>query len=78
MRTIGYHGPSLFDPYHEHIWNYTLRRTTTLYPISRRDPLFTPIFSAIFSAAGISAGTTLTAVASAIATTPQSKGIQLR
>lgn len=80
LRAPYYHGPSLFDPYHEHIWNYTLRRTTTHYPIARRDPIFTPLFSAVFSAAGITAGaatTTLVSVASAIATTAVTMGLQM-
>lgn len=61
------------------LWEYTLRRTTTHYPLARRDPIFTPLFVSLgFSTAGI-AGTTISAasIASAIATTALTFGLQM-
>nr|WP_259671655.1 hypothetical protein [Rhizobium sp. NZLR3b] len=55
-----------------------LRKTSTLYPIARRDPIFTPLFTSLFTALNFSAGTAalLGAGAAAIATTALAIGIQ--
>lgn len=79
LRDERFYSHSYSDPAQRLIWEYTLRRTSTLYPVARRDPIFTPLFTAIgFSTAGI-AGTSISAVsiASAIATTALSIGIQM-
>jgi hypothetical protein len=63
---------SYSDPAQRLIWEYTLRRTSTLYPVARRDPIFTPIFTAVLGSGGFAIGaTTITyaSIASAIATT---------
>jgi hypothetical protein len=67
------------DPLQRAIWEHSLRRTTVLYPIARRDPIFTPIFTSIFASFGFSAATSglLAAGATAIATTAISIGIQM-
>ena len=78
IRDERFYTQSYSDPHLRHIWEYTLRRTTTHYPIARRDPIFTPIFTTVFGTATI-AGTSITiaSVASAIATTSLIKGIQI-
>lgn len=67
------------DPAQRQIWEPMLRKTTALWPIARRDPIFTPIFTSIFTAFGFSATTAgfLAAGAAAIATTAISIGIQM-
>jgi hypothetical protein len=55
-----------------------LRKTTSHYPVARRDPIFTPIFTSFFATLGFSASTAafLGAATTAIATTALSIGIQ--
>src|SRR4051812_11055275 len=67
------------DPLHRVIWEPMLRKTTALYPIARRDPIFTPLFTSIFASIGFSATTAafLGAGAAAIATTALSIGLQM-
>jgi hypothetical protein len=60
------------------IWEYAIRRTTAMYPIARRDPIFTPLFTAVFSGVGLT-GTALNVavgLSTAIATTALTIGIQ--
>lgn len=67
-------------PFQRHLWEFALKNTTSIYPIARRDPIFTPIFTAVFGAAGITIGaTTITfaSIATAIATTALTIGLQM-
>lgn len=66
------------DPLQRLIWGEMLRKTSTLYPIARRDPIFTPLFTAIFGAsfAATAGGALVIGGLSAIATTAISIGIQ--
>lgn len=67
-------------PFQRHLWEFALKNTTSIYPIARRDPIFTPIFTAVFGTAGITIGaTTITfaSIATAIATTALTIGIQM-
>ncbi len=67
------------DPMQRFIWEPMLRRTSTLYPIARRDPIFTPLFTALFTSVGLSGAALTFAVglSSAIATTALTIGLQV-
>jgi hypothetical protein len=67
------------DPILRAVWEYSARNTTALYPLARRDPIFTPIFTSAFAALGFSASTAafLGSALTAIATTAISIGIQM-
>ncbi|HEV7436882.1 MAG TPA: hypothetical protein VGO22_18765, partial [Pseudorhizobium sp.] len=66
------------DPLERVVWEPMLQKTTTHYPIARRDPIFTPLFTSFFTTVGFSATTAafLGAATTAIATTALSIGIQ--
>lgn len=67
------------DPSQRIIWEQALRGTTTLYPLARRDPIFTPLLTAAFGAtfAATTVGGLVITGLSAIATTAISIGIQM-
>ncbi|KQS74208.1 hypothetical protein ASG25_01980 [Rhizobium sp. Leaf384] len=78
IRDERFYSHSYATPDQRILWEHTLRRTTTLYPIARRDPIFTPLFVAM-GLTGTIAGTTITtaSIASAIATTALTFGLQM-
>lgn len=79
MRSERFYQVRYDDPVQRVIWEPMLRKTSTLYPIARRDPIFTPIFTSLFTTLGFSASTAalLGAGATAIATTAISIGVQM-
>lgn len=79
MRDERFYQSTFALPFQRDIWEPSLRSTTALYPLARRDPILTPIFTAIIGTGGFTiAGTTITyaAIASAIATTALAIGAQ--
>jgi hypothetical protein len=78
LRDERFYWHSYATPDQRHIWEHMIRRTTSHYPMARRDPIFTPLFTAIFTSVGFSAATaaTLASVATAITVTAISIGIQ--
>lgn len=79
MRSDRFYQMRYDDPAQRLIWEPMLRKTTMLYPVARRDPIFTPLFTSLFTTLGFSASTAgfLAAGAAAIATTAISIGIQM-
>lgn len=60
------------------LWEVRLRNTSTHYPLSRRDPIFTPLFTSFFTAIGFGATTAgvLGSLTTALVTTAITVGIQ--
>ena len=68
------------DPRQRMIWEPMLNNTSALYPIARRDPVFTPLFTAVLGTGGFSIGAatfTYASIASAVATAAISIGLQM-
>lgn len=68
MRNDRFYEHSYDLAFQRDIWGGALRRTTTLFPIARRDPVFFPLFSAILGAGGFGLTGTALSVAAGVST----------
>lgn len=80
MRDERFYQSTFSLPFQRQLWEPALRGTTTLYPLARRDPIFTPLFTSFFSTVlgfSATAATIAGGITAAIATTAITMGLQM-